>query len=282
METEREVARHYHVDNLLERIDRGLTAEGKESQSLIVDDLAPIDAFHTRGREATRELSEIGGVHANHRVLDVGCGLGGTARFLANAYGCHVDGVDLSDEFVSVGTTLNERVGLTQKVTLHCASALTLPFEPQAYDIVWTEHAQMNIADKKAFYKQISLVLKTNGLFLFHDVFLANGESPIYPTPWAEVEALSAIASWPSVKNAMQESGLEPIRVDDKTDESIRFFDELAKNKRATAASGKASQLGIQLLMGSRAQEKVRNYAQNLREKRVQVIMGVARRVGGQ
>jgi ubiquinone/menaquinone biosynthesis C-methylase UbiE len=193
--TEALVDKHYGFSGIMEKITDGLNLAGKDVNSLTVDDLAPIDEFHTRGREATLEVANLANLTASDRVLDVGCGRGGTARHLAHQHKCNVVGIDRTDEYISVGKTLTEMVGLSDKVELCQGSALDLPYEDNTFDIAWTEHVQMNIADKNKFYGEIARVLKPGGRLLFHDVFRGTGAEPSYPVPWDEDASISILAT---------------------------------------------------------------------------------------
>jgi len=106
-----------------------------------------------RGREATVELARLASLEPGQRVLDVGCGLGGAARYLALEYGCRATGIDLTDAYVHVAAEIARLVGLERSVAFTQGSAVALPFADAAFDVVWTEHVQMNIADKPAFYR---------------------------------------------------------------------------------------------------------------------------------
>ena len=81
-----EIQRHYEQSGLLERIMAGLKTLGKDLGHLTHEDLAPADEFHSHGRSATRSLAELAEIPRGSRVLDVGSGLGGPARFLAATY----------------------------------------------------------------------------------------------------------------------------------------------------------------------------------------------------
>lgn len=272
--TDGRVNNHYGLGGLMERIESGLHLAGRTAGSLVVDDLAPIDAFHTRGREATSELAALANLNASDQVLDVGCGLGGTARHLTDRYQCRVVGVDLTDEYITVGTQLTERVGLRERVELRQGNALALPCEDDQFDIVWTEHVQMNIADKKCFYAEIARVLKPGGRLLFHDVFRGGEDPPVYPTPWAEDESLSSLVTGTEARTLMEQVGLKPVQWIDKVAESIDFF----KQTLARVKESGPPPLGIHLLMGDNAREKLQNYLCNLSEDRVCVVIGLATR----
>ena len=145
---------------------------------------AMLDQFHTRGILATAELASAAGIKAGDRVLDLGCGIGGPARYLASTLGCKVTGLDLSPSFVEAATYLTARCGLTELVTFIEGDALQLPFDEAALDSVFLQHVAMNISDRAALYGEVHRVLRPKGCFVTYDLVLKEGEV-IYPAPWA-------------------------------------------------------------------------------------------------
>jgi ubiquinone/menaquinone biosynthesis C-methylase UbiE len=268
------VDKHYGFGEILEKIEAALKLAGKDVRHLQVDDLAPVDEFHTRGRESTIELANLAQLKSSDRVLDVGCGLGGTARHLAQEYQCQVLGIDLTQEYVTVGEQLTQWVGLSDRVTLQQASALDLPFEEGDFDVVWTEHVQMNIADKLRFYSEIARVLKPGGRLIFHDIFRGTGDSPIYPAPWAKDESISSLATVVEAQATIEKAGLQIEQWIVKVDESIEFFKKVFLKIQADGPPP----IGIHLLMGDNAKDKLKNYVQNLTENRTSVAMGIAQK----
>jgi SAM-dependent methyltransferase len=119
---------HYGEDDLRARVNQALQQGGLGAGPVDWSDLAPLDQFHVRGLAATKELAADLRVEVGASVLDVGCGLGGPARFLAATYGCRVTGIDLSQHFVDIATMLTERAGLMGSVRYRQADALDLPF----------------------------------------------------------------------------------------------------------------------------------------------------------
>ena len=266
------VKKQYGIGEIWQKIETGLKLAGKDINSLTVDDLAPIDEFHTRGRAATREVAEMANLKASDLVLDVGCGLGGTARYLSEHYKCHVKGIDLTEEYISAGTKLNEFVNLGDRVELHHGSALDLPYEDERFDIVLTQHVQMNIGDKHRFYSEIARVLKPGGRFMFHDVFHSSGKPPLYPVPWAEDESMSVLVTEAEARSTIEKIGLEVDQWIGKLQESIKFFERVLTRIEARSHSP----LGIHLILGDNAEDKLRNHARNLSENRLSVVVGVA------
>jgi len=164
------VETHYTRDDLGETILAALKAEGKDLDRLTPDDLAPVDEFHGGQRPATVRLAELVGFTGTERVLDVGSGLGGPSRYLAWQYGCRVSGVDLTAEFVRVAEMLTQLTGLVDKVDYRQGNALDLPFEDASFDVVWSQNAAMNIADRERLYREMRRVLKPGGKLALQEV----------------------------------------------------------------------------------------------------------------
>jgi ubiquinone/menaquinone biosynthesis C-methylase UbiE len=266
------IQKHYSIGSIMERITEALKKSGKDLDNLKPDDLAPVDAFHTRGKDATLELVELAQFKEGDKVLDVGCGLGGSARFIADNYGCNVTGIDLTQDYIDVANELNKLVGLQDKVTCQQASALALPFEDDTFDIVWTEHVQMNIPDKEMFYSEIARVLKPGGRFVCHEILQGSGGSINVPVPWAEEAHMSALGTSEELKSAIQKTELKIQKWIDKSDVSLDFFKSVVEKFKESGPPP----LGIHLLMGDTAKQKLRNYITNLTENRTAVAQCMA------
>jgi SAM-dependent methyltransferase len=208
------------------------------------------------------------------KVLDVGSGLGGSTRYLAAEHQCRATGIDLTKEYVDVANALAELVGLKGVVEFHQGSALEMPFADGSFDVVWTEHVQMNIADKRAFYTEITRVLAPGGHLLFHDIFQGTGGPPHYPVPWAEDNSISFLAPPETVRAILEEQGFDILDWEDKTRHSLDWF---AATAEKIEQSGPPP-LGTHLLMGDTARNKFKNVIQNLKEARVVVVQALAKK----
>ena len=269
------VEQHYGVDGILQAILKALEAMGKDIEQLAPPDLAPVDEFHIRGREATVELASRAKLVPGSRVLDVGCGLGGSVRYLATEHNCQATGIDLTAEYIEIATALAERVGLSDVVEFRQASALALPFDAGSFDVVWTEHAQMNISDKPGFYGEIARVLKLGGRLVFHDIFAGNGGEPHFPVPWAEESAISFLEKPTSLRAILDKAGLKTLDWEDKSQHSLEWFKAVIEK---TKESGPPP-LGLHLLMRETAQTKFENVIRNLQEDRIVVVQVMAEKV---
>jgi hypothetical protein len=106
MPAQTDVSRHYTHGSLTDAIRDGLASLGKAPGTVTVDDLAPVDEFHIGGPKASEDFLDQLGFRADKHVLDIGCDLGGAARFVVNWYGSPVTRIDLTSEYVETGRAL--------------------------------------------------------------------------------------------------------------------------------------------------------------------------------
>ncbi len=163
MRAEQDVTAHYHHGNLEETLLAAVAAMGKDPAHLSPADLMGADEFHIGGAQATGDLAAQLGLTAAMHLLDLGSGLGGPARHLAAAHGCWITGIDLSNEYVAVATSLTRRMGLTNQVRFQEGSATLLPFEDATFDGATLLHVGMNIADKRMLCANVHRVLRPGG-----------------------------------------------------------------------------------------------------------------------
>ena len=266
------VEKHYGRGRILDSVIAALRETGKDLARLRPEDLAPVDEFHIRGREATVELARRASLKPGSHVLDVGCGLGGSARYLAAEHQCQVMGIDLTQEYVDTANALAGMVGLSDKVAFRQASALEMPFDDGAFDVVWTEHVQMNIADKHAFYRELGRVTRPKGVLLFHDIFQGAGGPLHYPVPWAEEPSISFLAAPDEVRKTLEALGFLIRDWVDKSEPSLQWFVSAIEKLKVSGPPP----LGLHLLMGDTARTKFENNLRNLREGRFVVYQAHA------
>lgn len=265
--------RHYTPANLAEAILRGLREAGKNPERFSYDDLAPVDQFHTLGKPATLELAQLAQITPGTQVLDVGGGLGGPARTLAAEFGCQVTVLDMTEEYCRVGELLTQRAGLGDKVRFRHGNALAMPFADAGFDLVWTQHCNMNINDKEQLCSEIHRVLRPGGRLAIHEIAAGPNQPVHFPVPWASEPGLSFLRPAPAIRELIARHGFEEVAFQDMTAHAVAWFRE-----RATAAPAATPPLGLHLLLGHNFKPAFANQVRNLEENRVVVIKAVFRK----
>jgi tocopherol O-methyltransferase len=111
----------------------------------------------------TQTLSREAGLQGGERVLDVGCGMGGSSIYLAKTLGCHVTGITLSSvqrRWASVAARLN---GVGGKTRFLATDAESVEFEPASFDAVWSVECTEHLFDKPAFFRRVAGWLRPGG-----------------------------------------------------------------------------------------------------------------------
>lgn len=268
---------HYQQTGLLAKIMAGLKALGKDLNSLTQEDLAPADNFHSNGLAATKSLAQFARLPAGSRVLDVGSGLGGPARYLAVTQQCDVTGIDLTPEFCEVANELSRLTGLTARTRFQVGNALELPFPDASFDVLWTMQMQMNIEDKRRLYAGFARVLKPGGRFVCQDICAGNGEPIDLPVPWASRPGQSHLVGSPAMRGLIGDAGLREISWRDVTAELVAARRAQQATAPASGAGGAPvlPPLGMHLVMGEHAALKMATSARNTDTGRIVFIQGV-------
>ena len=275
MNTEQEVSTHYKHGSLTKVIEDGFNREGKAPSDITLDDMSVIDEFHIGGRQASEEFLDQLQLEERSLVLDVGCGLGGPARFVASRFGCLVSGIDLTQEYVDTGNVLSNWVGLDKKVILQQGSALALPFPDGQFDAAYMMHVGMNIADKKSLFSEVFKVLKPEGIFGIYDVMQVGSGEMEYPAPWAASESTSALTSPQDYRTGLKEAGFNIIATRERGDFAVEFFENI---KRRMTEMTEEPLLGLHVLMGRDAKTKVANVLTSIKEGSIAPVELIAQR----
>ena len=268
------VEEHYsESQSLVDAIAASLRAAGIDPEGVSTADLAPVDEFHIRGRTATLALADAMGVDADTSVLDIGSGLGGPARTLAEEYGCSVTGIDLTPSFCAAAGELSRWTGLDDRTTFRVGDACALPFDDDTFDAAMSIHALMNIADKSAVFREARRVLKGGGAFATYDVLQGEGGDVLFPVPWARDPSISYLATPGEMRELLAAAGFELLDEVDSTEESVVWFQQLS----ARIAEHGPPPVSFGVFLGADFAEMAANQVSNLTQRRIRTVSYLCR-----
>jgi ubiquinone/menaquinone biosynthesis C-methylase UbiE len=248
------VVAHYSQGELLAAILRGLAATGKSTDPIDSDDLAAGDEFHVGGRAATSALFDQLGWRPGVQVVDVGCGIGGPARYLARHREARVTGVDLTPEFVEVARELTRRCGLADSVDFQVGNALELPIPDGGVDGACLLHVGMNIEDKARLFSEVRRVVRPGGWFAVYDVMRVGAGEIDYPVPWASDAEASFVAEPQTYRRLLVEAGFRVEHERDRREFGIESF-----SRMPTSPTEGPPPLGPHIVIGHDFAAKVAN-----------------------
>lgn len=254
---------------LVAAISSALEVAGLDRAALRPADLAPVDEFHIRGRAATLEVIEALALTADSHVLDLGSGLGGPARTIAELTGCTVTGIDLTPELCEVATALSEWTGLSDRTRFHVGDATATALPDASVDAALTIHVAMNIADKPALYAEAFRVLRRGGRFVAYDVLQGEGGDIHYPVPWANDPSTSFLATTEDMRAMLPAAGFDVISEVDSSDESLAWFQEM----RARIDRDGPPPVTFAAFLGDAFGQMAKNQVRNLAERRIRTVM---------
>lgn len=263
------VVSHYAGDSdIIDAIAESLRKARKDTGKLTAADLGTVDEFHIRGRQATLELAQLLNLNPDSHVLDIGSGLGGPARTLAETYGCRVTGIDLTQAFCDAATALSQWVSLGDRVSFRQGDATALPFADGTFDAAITIHVAMNIDRKDSVYTEARRVLKPGARFAVCDILQGEGGDVLYPVPWAREPSISHLTTPYGMQSLLTEAGFTIAKVEDSTEKGQHWFESIATR----IASGDVPAVTFQAFLGNDFPAMARNQVTDLRERRIRTV----------
>jgi len=257
------VVAHYGLDDIVERILHALAAAGHD----ISQPTAPLfnlaDQLHGGGLNATKKQAELAGIAGSARVLDAGCGIAGGSRYLAHTYGCRIEAIDLTPQFVAAARTLNELCGLADKISVREGSVTDLPYDDACFEHVWSQNVTMNVADKPRMFAEAFRVLKPGGRFSFTHLAQGPAGDPYYPLPWASGPSYSFLGTPDEILQLLRDAG----------------FGKIEKHMEVSGPGTRPpGDVGAAIVMGTDMPQRQANAVRSSKEGRLVPMLVVAER----
>jgi SAM-dependent methyltransferase len=260
MSGEHAIAHHWGKGDVYARIVSALEKTSKSLDALTVQDLAPVDQIHACGLLATIDLGDRLPIKANHHILDIGCGLGGPARYLAQRFHCQVSGIDITKPFVEAANKLTHLLGLDDRVTIVHGDGYQLPYADSVFDGAYTQHVTMNAADRAQFFAEAYRALKPGAFFALTEHGLGPTGKPHYPLAWSEDGRGSYLVSPVGTRLLLEAAGFAEIVLEHTGAQYLAAY----KRGMEMAVKGAVPPLGAHILMGETAPQKIQNAARNI------------------
>lgn len=270
------IADHWGRGDVYGRIIDAMKLAGISPDTVTVEQLAPVDHFHARGFPATVELANQLPIKKGQHLVDIGCGIGGPARYIAKRFDCRVSGVDITPAFVEAANKLSALVGMDGAVDVKLGDGHELPYADEVFDGGFTQHVTMNVVDRHKFFAEAFRVLKPGAFFALTEYGSGTKGQPHYPCPWSEDGTGAFLVAPAETKRHLKDAGFEGVKIEDTGEKYLAGY----KKAMELAAKGEQPAFGTHILLGETAPAKTMNAARNIEEARTHPIQVICRKPG--
>ena len=250
--------------DIFSRVHQAMSETGLINKKLEIEELFPIDQYHARGIAATVDLGKRMPISKNQKIIDIGCGLGGPARYYAKEFKCFITGIDITPSFIEIGNEFNKLTSMSDNVELLVGNGEVLDFDNETFDGAYSQHVTMNISNREKFFSEAFRVLKKDSFFAFTEHGLGPEGNPIFPLPWANSLEMSFLLPPQKTISILKDIGFSDIKIIETAEKYISGYEKLIKLK----SENKKPVLGIHVIGGDTMNERSRNSMQSIKENR--------------
>lgn len=206
-----------------------LEQTGADTSILTVELLQHHDQDHFGGLAATDALARHAKINESTHVLDLCCGLGGPARYLAYHHGCRVTGVDMNTDRLAGAVRLTERTKLQDRVLFHHANALQTGLADETFDVIVSQEAFCHIPNKKTLIAECVRLLKPGGRIVYTDILARNSMTNEIRSRLENEMAFSELSTLEQYCHLLEEKSCQVVEVEDLSDDWAQILiDRLA------------------------------------------------------
>ena len=250
--------------NLHLRVREAMIEANLIDKKLEIEDLFPIDQYHARGIAATVDLGKRMPISKGNKILDIGCGLAGPARYYAKKFECFITGIDITPSFIELGNEFNQLTSMSNKIDLKVGNGEILELEDNTFDGAYSQHVTMNVAQRDRFFSEAYRVLKKGSFFAFTEHGLGPLGDPIFPLPWADSESMSYLLPPEETISILKKIGFTDIEIIKTGDKYMSGYEKLVNKTNDTIPPT----LGIHVIGGPSIIERSKNSLKSIKEKR--------------
>ena len=198
-----------------------------------------VEASHRTVRHMAEKLS----LKPEHKVLDIGSGYCGAARYLVDTFGCSVTALNLSEIENERAREINEKRGLSNKIQVVDGSFENIPAEHNSFDVVWSQDAILHSGEKQTVLQEVSRVLKPDGQFIFTDPMQADDCPSGVLQAVLERIHLDSLGSFALYRQQATKLGWKETSIEELTPQLVQHYTRVQQEliKRREELTGKVS-----------------------------------------
>jgi sarcosine/dimethylglycine N-methyltransferase len=183
------------------------------------------------------------GLGPDCRLVDLGAGYGGAARWLAREYGCRVACVNLSEAQNERSRALTEAAGLGNLIEVHDASFEDVPAEGGEFDFVWSQDSFLHSGQRERVLNEVDRVLKPGGELIFTDPMQADDCPPGVLEPVLARIHLNSLGSFAFYREQAARLGWEEVGIEDLTHQLVNHYSRVRQEltRRREQLKGRVS-----------------------------------------